>query len=123
MRVSPAPVHDGRVHVGGGECVWLIQEGDHGQQDCAHVLCWIPSFAGQFTALGIVDWRVQDRYAEVSVLRVEISQNFSDWSNIRNYWLGYGLYVNINEIMISIALLLQSHFKLLQLKLETATLN
>lgn len=33
LAVPPLAVHDGRVHVGGGEGVGLVQQRDHAEQD------------------------------------------------------------------------------------------
>ena len=64
------PVAHGGINIGRRKCVWLVQQRNHGEQNGAHSLSWIPSFTGQFTAMRIVDRCMQYANAQFSVLKI-----------------------------------------------------
>jgi hypothetical protein len=81
VRVAPSTIHHASIHICGTERVGFIEQRDHGQQDRSDVLRWVPSFARQLAALWIVDWRVEDRDAQVAVLIHIRMPDFCDEAN------------------------------------------
>lgn len=86
--IAPSPIHDAGVHICGAKCVGFVEQGDYGEQDGSDVLCWVPSLAGQLAALWVVDGRMEDRDAQISVLVDVWVPYFCDESDGRRWvWI------------------------------------
>lgn len=72
LGVTPTAIHDTSVHICWAEGVWLVEERDHRKEYRANWLRGVPTLAGQFARLRVVDGRVQDRYAKVTILQINI---------------------------------------------------
>lgn len=70
LGVAPTAVHDTGVHIRRAEGIRLVKKGDNGEKNCANWLRRIPALAGQLARLRIVYWRMQDRYAEITILKI-----------------------------------------------------
>ena len=88
LAVLPLAVHDRGVHVGRGEGVGLVEQGDDAQEDGAHVLRRVPPLRGELTALRVVHRRVKDRDAYFSVLLGEKHAGYNTSNATVTYLLG-----------------------------------
>lgn len=66
--VAPSSIHYAGINVRRTECVRFVEQWNNRQENCSDVLCWIPALARQFTALRIIDGRMQDWYTQVTIL-------------------------------------------------------
>lgn len=79
--IAPSTIHHTCINICWAKRVGLVEQRNYWEKNCSDVLCWIPSFAGQLAALRIVDRRMQNRNAQVSVLVDVRMPDFCDESN------------------------------------------
>lgn len=85
LGITPSAIHNRCIHICRWICVWFIQQWNYWQQNCSYILCWIPSFTWQFTALWIIYRRMQYRNAQITILKWNEkgqSMLFGGWEKI-----------------------------------------
>lgn len=70
LGVAPTAVHDTGVHIRRAKGIRFVEKGDNREKNCANWLRRVPALAGQLAGLRIVYWRMQDRYAEITILKM-----------------------------------------------------